>query len=246
MRRQFTIQSSEVSQYLQDGFLIKRRFIPKPLIDQSLESVETLLKRINSAHEPLNSVVYREKKPFLIGDIPWLEPELIPLLASLNLWGGASVLLKTARLTYHYSSLIIRQPQLDSRVNWHRDFNNHYIAPVTSDYLRVFIPLTPSSRKNGGPIVAPGSHKIPDRAVSLVTKPSPTAFPRWHLLEGAIGDVIFLHPKTLHCSSPNQSEAPRTNLVIQLAKAQCPVHDYPYEEKYSGDDRLQLVHHASK
>ena len=237
MRRRFTVQPGEVSEFAKKGFLVKQRFIPQDLINEIVCLSNQLITRTTESEG---------SQPYIIGDLPFLEPRYTTLLASLNLWKAMASLLGSERLVYHYSSLLIKQPGVTSIVNWHRDFNNQYIAPIHSDYLRVFLPLSSFHQDSGAPKIIPGSHLLPDKATGLCPKGLPKQYPDYELLQCKPGDVVFLHPKLLHSSDSNISDSARVNLVMQIAKGQRPLRAIPCSEKYCGDNRLQLIHHSHR
>ena len=245
MRRRFTVQPSEIRQYSQQGYLLKTRFIPGNKINEAHCYCEKLIQKAFEQRGEHFDVYDSSGNPCVIGDLPLHQPKLVTLLASLDIWKAVSQLLGTRKLAYHYAQLVVKHPESDSKVCWHRDFNNRYISPIHSDFLRIFIPISELTRENGAPLLIPGSNKINDGAVKISNQKYSKQFPESRVQTCHPGDIVFLHPKTLHASPANHSKAARISLVMQIARSGTPLNNRVFNEKLGGCNRLQLIHYLT-
>lgn len=239
MRRRFTIQPAEVRQYYREGFLLKKRFIQSDLLQQAIMACEKLAKQKSNISEDYGYICMTDDV------LSFLKKDsgLVNLLESLNLWRAMGTLLGSQHLAYHFSNLTIKVPGQEGMIRWHRDFENQYIPLVTSDFLRVFIPLTHFDRTYGAPTIIRESNKVTDKAVKLSKKLNVRTTRRFPLAEQlycSSGDIIFMHPKTRHCSEQNYSDNPRINLIMQAGIAKRPVSHIISNKESFGTSRLQL------
>ena len=236
MHRRFTIQPTEVRQYHQEGFLLKKRFIREELLQQILVADK------QAAHQKtLSSDDYGHI--YITDDALSKSSEFATLLKSLTLWKAVEALLGSQHLAYHFSSLTIKKPHQDGIIRWHRDFGNRYISLVASDFLRVFIPLTTFNSINSAPTIIRESNRVTDGSVKLLKNLNTRTtrkFPLPQMLCCAPGDVVFMHPKTRHCSEQNDSDNSQINLIMQIGIAKKPVSRNTNNQGRFGMSRLQL------
>ena len=236
MRRQFTIQPAEVRQYHKEGYLLKKRFIPENLLIQAVMAGEKLALQKPQINEDYGHIC-------ITGDTLSKDSGFADLLESLNLWKAMGKLLGNRHLAYHFSNLTIKIPGQEGMIRWHRDFGNRFISLVASDFLRVFIPLTHFDRTNGAPKIIKESNKVRDKAVRLTKRLNictTRKFPLAQQLYCSPGDIIFMHPKTRHCSGQNHSDKARVNLIMQAGIAKRPVSHITNDKEHFGTSRLQL------
>jgi ectoine hydroxylase len=144
---------------------------------------------------------------------------MLPRLARL-IDGSATLLGKPV---YHWhSKLSMKSPRSEGRWDWHQDYPYWYDEGCLSpDMLTCMIAVDPATRANGCVNLVPGSHRYgridhvrigsasgcdPKRLESILRK-SP-AVP----VEMEPGDACFFHSNTLHASSGNSTDFPRTLL----------------------------------
>lgn len=236
MRRRFTIQPTEVRQYYREGYLLKKRFIPEALLKQAVMAGEKLAQQKPQVNENFGHIC-------ITGDALSKDSGFAPLLESLTLWKAMEALLGSKHLAYHFSNLTIKIPKQEGMIRWHRDFGNRYISLVASDFLRVFIPLTTFNNVNGAPEIIRNSNCVTDRAAKLLktlNTRTTRKFPLSQQLGCSPGDIIFMHPKTRHCSEQNNSDCPRINLIMQAGIAQRPVSHKIKNKEHFGASRLRL------
>ena len=236
MRRRFTIQPAEVRQYYREGYLLKKRFIPENLLQYAIMAGEQLAQQKPLADEDYGHIC-------ITGDAQSKDSRFAHLLESLTLWKAIAALLGSRHLAYHFSNLTMKIPEQEGMIHWHRDFGNQYISLVTSDFLRVFIPLTTFNHVNGAPAIISKSNCVTDRSVKLLktlNTRTTKKFPLPHPLCCSPGDIIFMHPKTRHCSKQNDSDNPRINLIMQVGIGKRPVSQTINNKELFGASRLQL------
>lgn len=132
---------------------------------------------------------------------------------------------KTARRVHVYCSFP-DDPKFASPP--HQDTYGH-----TAPSCRVWIPITPVAYKNGGLIVAPGSHKIPRRVPRQLTAYAVRPLTNRHIpnnplgLEWAtssdwstarfsVGDVVVMHPDLIHAALPVQPPGIRIAIAVDV------------------------------
>jgi len=128
---------------------------------------------------------------------------------------------------YHFhSKLMLKEPLVGGRWNWHQDFGYWYDQSGVLDphrMLTAFVAIDAASIENGCLQVLRGSHKLGrlnhgvegDQAgadAPAVKK----ALARLELVTCDMepGDVFFLHSNTLHTSNPNNSPRWRRALLV--------------------------------
>ena len=181
-------------------------------------------------------------EPYILGGIAGLNRAFLTFITEPELWQVASGLLDVEpdQLVYHSGQVVRKPAHIGAGLGWHRDYGATYIATQGARFLRLLIPLQPISQTNSGTAIVPGSHLISDKvAQSLVGVPESD--------DGAIcpalepGDILALHPKTLHGGGPNRSKDARDLFVIQYADGNAPLLHSDDSEPYTGLHRQELV-----
>ncbi len=125
---------------------------------------------------------------------------------------------------YHYHhKMMLKEPKVGGAWEWHQDYGYWYgYGCLYPDMASCLIAVDRAEKRNGCLQVLRGSHKIgridhgtfgeqkgadPQR-VSEAAK-------RYELVycEMEPGDALFFHSNLLHCSSKNESDAPRWSLI---------------------------------
>lgn len=125
---------------------------------------------------------------------------------------------------FHYSKINMKPPGIGSVVEWHQDLS--YYPMTNRDVVTVLINLDDATIENGCLTVIPGRHIGPplDHTINgffrgKVTEPvdAAAAVP----LEGAAGDVTFMHCLTPHASVTNTSDQARRTLILSYRAGDC-------------------------
>lgn len=159
--------------------------------------------------------------PYLIGELPAFGEAFLDLLLLPALWQHAAEILETETIVYHFSNVTNKPARVGPRLNWHRDFPNRYICPQTSHFTRLLIPLDGMNHCNGCTQIVKNSHRVTDEEAHTRLKLSQV-----ELLPEMIadiicvrGDIVFLHPKSIHGGGQNESDQHRRVVIFQFAIA---------------------------
>jgi ectoine hydroxylase-related dioxygenase (phytanoyl-CoA dioxygenase family) len=123
-------------------------------------------------------------------------------------------------LTFHYSKINMKPPQIGSVVEWHQDLS--YYPLTNEDSLAVLFYLDDADLSNGCLKVIPGIQRVFDHTVEgffqgKITEPvdESKAVP----IEAEAGTAIFMHCLAVHSSAPNHSFHPRRTLILSYRAA---------------------------
>jgi hypothetical protein len=165
---------------------------------------------------------------------PDIEPEKISpfLLAEDSVWMSWTKnerLLKIAEqflgpnLALYFSNLFCKPPKTGLAIAWHQDAPYWTLEPM--EVISVWVAVTDTPLENGGMQVIPGSHR--GRVFPLVEdRDSKNAFGRT-ISAGQVdesqalavqlraGDISLHHPRLIHGSPPNFSEAWRIGMAFR-------------------------------
>ena len=125
---------------------------------------------------------------------------------------------------YHWHSKVTFKPKNHKGSwDWHQDFGHWYREGCLSpDMLTLAVAIDPMHTTNGPLQLVPGSHRL-GRIEHVQVGDSVCADPEYteHVIERKrvytceldIGDAVVFHANTLHASSSNQSDDPRSLLL---------------------------------
>lgn len=125
-------------------------------------------------------------------------------------------------LTFHYSKINMKPPEIGSVVEWHQDLA--YYPLTNRDSLAVLFYLDDADVHSRCLQVIPGQHLGPAMDHTRegffqgrITEPidESKAVP----LEGKAGSAIFMHSMTPHASAPNSSSLSRRTLILSYRAA---------------------------
>lgn len=150
---------------------------------------------------------------------------------------------------YHYhSKMIMKDARVGGAWAWHQDYGYWYSNGVlTPNLVSAFIAVDPSTRRNGCLQVIRGSHHCgrihhqltgeqagaDEERVREILKRMDLIF-----VEMDPGDVLFFHSNVLHRSDQNKSDDPRWSMICCYnAKANDPYKD-SHHPRYTPLDRL--------
>ena len=224
--------------YTRDGFQMFMQVVSQPLLTQAGSAIDcitadyailpvelqqkiVLLTTLPSHQFSASYAGDIPAVPYIIGDLPAFGEAFRALLLLPALWQHASEVLDTAEVVYHFSNVTNKPPLVGPRLNWHRDFPNGYICPRTSRFVRVLIPLDGMNQHNGCTQIIRNSHLLTDEDALTSKKPSQLEIKPDTVTDILCdrGDVVFLHPKSIHGGGQNQSTRHRRVVIIQFGVA---------------------------
>ena len=147
---------------------------------------------------------------------------------------------------YHWHTNLVRKPARSTgRIPWHSDLSRWYqdgaLEPAFSSCV---LAVTPTTRTNGCLQFMRGSQrcgrldrisdehvafKINEKRLAAMLERYPPV-----PIELAPGDAVFFHPAAVHSSDPNQTDAPRTQIIFTYnAISNTPVFDNQTHHAFS-------------
>ena len=149
------------------------------------------------------------------------------------------------RVYHWHSKLSWKRPHTSSLWDWHQDFafwrENGIERPAM---CTIAIALGPVTEANGCMRLVPGSHRLGALPISEIGEgqgTDPAAVEAaldgasTELCELASGDMVVFHSNTLHSSGPNESDVPRTMLMMSYnARSNAPT--APLHPGYAASD----------
>lgn len=159
---------------------------------------------------------------YLIGDVLPFSDIFISLINHAPILNLLENLFGSTEFEFHFAQALIKNPQVGSRVNWHRDFGNGTTDRLTSDTLRLMLCLDGMSEENGATQIIKNSHLVSD---AQAKEQKPIKNQNWAeqdivTLSCAPGSVVILSSKIIHGGGPNRSPIPRRNLISEWAGPQ--------------------------
>ncbi|MEX1035497.1 MAG: phytanoyl-CoA dioxygenase family protein [Sneathiella sp.] len=160
-----------------------------------------------------------ENAVFIIGDIPRFCPEILPFIVTDEIVTLVSELLQTTDVVTHFANLTMKSPKIGSGINWHRDYPNRFISPVSPVMVRTMICIDGMTDATGATCFLKGSHHDPDYSAA------PGGFDESDVAIAtcAPGSIVAVHPLILHGGGPNKAATPRRNIVIQWGRKDVPL-----------------------
>lgn len=221
--------------YINNGVRVIKNVLPEELISDLSLSLDKLYSNIkedsitvgdiaNKSPQKLSSLVKEDdySKPFIVSSVLENEKRFLDLIKLDTLWEYAAKSLdcKVEDLLYHYCNITVKVPSFGPKISWHRDFPNRYISPKTSDFVRLLIPLEQMNSENGGLRFILNSHRILDEEVKdfYGAHDEESCNQQALYISSNIGDIVLLHPKTIHGSDMNTGKKSRPVFIIQFGK----------------------------
>ena len=229
---------SQVEEYEQQGYLR----VSQLLSDHHLNAIANELDAFQRGEKEVGIVPYAKsldadpgfKKMSLMC---WLAEVSEPLRAVLH---HPTILAMVTQLLgpsvrWWWDQGVVKNPVSGSTFPWHQDDAYESTDPPRS--LNAILSIDSTTQENGCLWVIPGSHHGPLH--EHWTEPG-----EWHRrcyngdnpgipLESALGDIIFLHCRTIHCSHENRSESRRRTYQAAYcdADARSQITGQPYNDK---------------
>ena len=224
-----------LERYDSDGFLVTDPLFRTEEIEAISRSVDELCARAVRDGSMTDSCVFERDQPrekrggvevgddetavFIVGDAPRFCPKLLPAILNEKLLDLVYDILGTREIVTHFANITSKAARIGSGINWHRDYPNKFISPISPDMVRTMICIDGMSAENGATTFLRGSHRTPNLpASSLQTTAknivSATCEP---------GGITAIHPLVLHGGPPNFSSLPRRNIVVQWSRKDVPL-----------------------
>lgn len=142
---------------------------------------------------------------------------------------------------FHHSKVNSKLPHTATEVKWHQDFP--FTPHTNDDMVTVLLMLGDVTPENGPLNVIPGSHKgelfshwQDGRFTGTLTEDviqehcqNPVS------CYGPAGSICFMHTRTLHASSPNQTDLPRNIFInVYAAEDALAMGENPLPSKHTG------------
>lgn len=252
------LRQSQLESYDRDGYLLVENAIAQEQLDAMREATAALIDQsravsksdhrfdLDEGHGPNNPRLTRIKLPHKLNRLYWDILQNSKMTQVLNALLGPNTMLQTTKLN-------TKAPGGGQAVEWHQDWAFY---PHTNDTMLAFGLMLEDVDEANGPLqVIPGSHKGPvlahtnkDGVFCGAVDPDDPDF-RYNdavTLTGKAGDMTVHHVRTLHGSSPNNSDRNRYILFYECraADAYPLLGSGPYL-KYSGQRELWDTLHDS-
>ena len=232
-----SLNSQQMEQYSDDGYLIVPQFIPAEQIG--------LLYRLASEDDTLS------KHAFDLNDQAGKKTKLTlwftpgddaygMLVRTERLVGAVQSLLGAGQVCHFHSKLMQKEPKVGGAWEWHQDYGywykNGFLYPDA--LISVMIALTEATRENGCLQVLKGSHKMgrfehgsigEQQGADLAFVQEASKRCERVYVELKPGDVLFFHPNLLHMSADNLSDRSRWSLISVYNLS----YNQPFVEKHT-------------
>jgi phytanoyl-CoA hydroxylase len=217
----------QVEQFNRDGYAVHPDFLSPDEVDVFLKGIEavsrgnTLAKHDKTRLEMEPKQLPEGTRVRRIYDPCTYYPSFRALSESEKLLDSVQQLLGPD-LTFHYSKINMKPPEIGSIVEWHQDLS--YYPLTNSDSLAVLFYLDDADESNGCLTVIPGQHRgrlmnhMRDGLFQgKITGPVDTSL--GVPVEGKAGTAIFMHAMTPHASTTNTSNRWRRTLILSYRAA---------------------------
>lgn len=222
-----TLTAEQVSRYREEGYSIAHSFLGPTEVEALLAELESICAGAAvSNHDPDRMEMEPGQAPEGTRVRRVYEPcTHYPAFRTLSESGkllDAVAQLLGPDLTFHYSKVNMKPPQIGSVVEWHQDLA--YYPLTNPDSTSILFYLDDATITNGCLKVIPARHTgdLMDHTrggwfQGRITEPVDESL-SVHL-EGNAGSVIFMHSMTPHASAPNQSPQARRTLILSYRAA---------------------------
>eukprot|EP01116_Phalansterium_solitarium_P024321 TRINITY_DN8885_c0_g1_i1.p1 TRINITY_DN8885_c0_g1~~TRINITY_DN8885_c0_g1_i1.p1 ORF type:complete len:303 (-),score=78.45 TRINITY_DN8885_c0_g1_i1:46-894(-) len=226
MEPKYKLSEADQKSYLENGYLFAKKMF-------SAEEVSILLKTIEQDSLISSKAMEMADGTGGVSKVTlWMyaEDDTYGMFArSLRLAEAVKLLtgVESVDDVYHFhSKLMLKEPFVGGRWNWHQDFGYWYDQAGVLDpgrMLTAFIAVDKATIENGCLQVLRGSHKlgrlnhgVEGEQAGADLKAVDKALKRLEIVTCDMepGDVFFLHSNTLHTSNPNKSPLWRRALLV--------------------------------
>ena len=200
------LNAEQVRQYRELGFCVYSGFFNESEVAALLQEIEAICAGATLAnHDATRLEMEPDQAPDGTRVRRIYEPcgqyDQFRALSELNKLLDAVAQLLGPNLTFHYSKINMKPPEIGSVVEWHQDLS--YYPLTNEDSLAVLFYLDDADRTNGCLKIIPGVQRVYDHSRAgffqgQITEPvdESKAVP----IEGKAGTVIFMHCLAIHSS----------------------------------------------
>ena len=241
----------ELTSYEENGYLVMPKIFSKSEIDELSTVTASLANKVKQFENlPGSQVVLtvRPNEDIAIKRIVWVaaaEPSLLKTGRDLRLLSIVAEILQDTEADHLINQIHYKEPHDGVSFPWHQDEQNRRLFDINWDdcgengsFVQVITAIDTCSIHNGPLYVIPGSHKwgYLEFGKSLNTKDLQDGFlaPKGLqvtdiqcplLMEP--GDTVFMHPRLIHASFPNQSNVSRRILINGFSSPNANHRPYP-------------------
>jgi len=228
-----TLSNAQLSQFNRDGFLFLKNVIPVDTLLKLQNEFEQWKENSRNYSEPYGTTFDNRPRfdvePGHCSDKPALRRIASPVEISdtyldfmrNNTALDAIVDIFGPNIKFENAKINSKQPGAATQVKYHQDF---LFEPHTNDDMMTVLFFIDDVTDENGPLeVVPGTHKGPlyehwhngvftgTVSEDVVNEMKSQAVPCY----GSAGSACLMHTRVLHGSAPNNSDKPRTLLIIE-------------------------------
>ncbi len=213
------LNSQEIEQYQQDGFILQKELFDSEEMDLLLETSKTDQVLRQNSKDYIDASGKASKLAL------WNHPgdDLYGMFSRCERIVNSCELLIQGGVYHFHSKVMMKEPFVGGAWEWHQDYGYWYgLGCLYPDLISAYISIDTASRENGCLQVIKGSHKMgridhgqagqqagADQArVEEALKKLPLIY-----CEMEPGDTLFFHSNLLHRSDQNRSAKPRWSLI---------------------------------
>jgi len=214
------LTDSEIAQYEQDGYLLKKNFFTQ-------HEMDLLLAACKADQELSKNAVDRKDTSGNVSKLTlWAHPgdDIYGMFArNERLVTAVEQLLKDESYHYH-SKVMLKEPKVGGAWEWHQDYGYWYKnGCLYPNMVSAMIAIDKADKENGCLQVLRGSNHIgrinhddtaDQQGADMVRVEAAKLRHELVFAEYGPGDIFFLHCNTLHTSAPNTSERPRWTYIV--------------------------------
>lgn len=211
------------------GYLVVENAVDPETIEKLRAGINRIERSVNdgSIHPHLRNFISLERertRHFKVGEVdsdtisnimelPLFGPEFASLIVYPRVLDILEALFGTTEFAFHNYKCICKMPGNKAPFAWHRDLP--YLEHTTPNLITCMLCLDDMTAANGATIVCPGSHRIRHEDVlpsDTDIDESNVPHPRVQVICPA-GSAVLFHVNIVHGGGPNESDAPRRNVI---------------------------------
>ena len=214
------LTSEQIKSFDDDGFLLVKGLFTKDEAGSYRNKLHSLFDRIDSKSEDATwgSAGVKGTRLQHCHDVQFYDGAFTQLLTDERLTGATASLIKSPNVQLHHTKAFIKPPEKGSPFPLHQDAP--FFPHERQSMIAAIIHFDDAYEKKGCVRVMPGSHKngmLPHNNqggfhLDKEAYPIDKAVPK----EAEAGDVLFISYLVVHGSGVNESNEPRTTLLVQM------------------------------